>query len=235
METPTTPPLATPTPAAFLAEHDAPCARCGYNLRGCTSTECPECGWRIDVARLARPMVRATRGMAIALIAGLVLAVAVFFAAAPRSTVAQSKVVLTVVQLVWWFGLVAPAVWWLSLRRRVWAAWGPAGVPAWAPLAGWVTLGVSAGLAWYLLYLVRSIVASIERGVGGGPTWLSTWQQVDLVANIAISLAGLVCYFGLVTARTPVALGVWVRRGVIFCAIVMLTPPIMNFVYMWAR
>ncbi len=30
--------------AAYLAEHDEPCPRCGYNLRMLTGTCCPECG-----------------------------------------------------------------------------------------------------------------------------------------------------------------------------------------------
>lgn len=28
----------------YLAERDAPCPRCGYNLRGVTAEACPECG-----------------------------------------------------------------------------------------------------------------------------------------------------------------------------------------------
>ena len=30
--------------AAFLADRDVQCPRCGYNLRGITSGRCPECG-----------------------------------------------------------------------------------------------------------------------------------------------------------------------------------------------
>jgi ribosomal protein L37E len=33
----------------YLEEHDAPCQRCGYNLRGLKSDECPECGLPISL------------------------------------------------------------------------------------------------------------------------------------------------------------------------------------------
>ncbi|MBX3376176.1 MAG: hypothetical protein KF678_04150 [Phycisphaeraceae bacterium] len=36
----------------FLAERDAPCPRCGYNLRGLAGVECPECGLALSVERL---------------------------------------------------------------------------------------------------------------------------------------------------------------------------------------
>jgi len=36
----------------FLAERDAPCARCGYNLRGLTGGACPECGWEVSLEKL---------------------------------------------------------------------------------------------------------------------------------------------------------------------------------------
>ncbi|MGE4198756.1 MAG: hypothetical protein AB7G11_16735, partial [Phycisphaerales bacterium] len=42
------PPTAPPAPrdllVSFLAQHDAPCPRCGYCLRGVESRTCPECG-----------------------------------------------------------------------------------------------------------------------------------------------------------------------------------------------
>jgi len=34
---------------AWLAEHDAPCPACGYNLRGVVSRLCPECGTPIEL------------------------------------------------------------------------------------------------------------------------------------------------------------------------------------------
>ncbi len=34
----------------FLATHDAPCPRCGYNLRSARSSVCPECGLQLKLA-----------------------------------------------------------------------------------------------------------------------------------------------------------------------------------------
>lgn len=33
----------------FLARRDIPCPRCTYNLRGCSTDRCPECGARIEL------------------------------------------------------------------------------------------------------------------------------------------------------------------------------------------
>lgn len=43
---------AGPTPAEFLAGRDAPCPRCGYNLRSVRTGFCPECGLvlRLEIA-----------------------------------------------------------------------------------------------------------------------------------------------------------------------------------------
>lgn len=37
----------SPALAAFLADRDQPCPRCGYNLRGVEGAQCPECGERL--------------------------------------------------------------------------------------------------------------------------------------------------------------------------------------------
>ena len=34
----------------FLATHDAPCPKCGYNLRSVESLTCPECGLQLKLA-----------------------------------------------------------------------------------------------------------------------------------------------------------------------------------------
>jgi predicted amidophosphoribosyltransferase len=53
---------------AYLADHDHPCPRCGYNLRGLASPVCPECGTGLslrilptDAAAPADPAVEVAR------------------------------------------------------------------------------------------------------------------------------------------------------------------------------
>ncbi len=42
----------------FLATHDAPCPKCGYNLRSVQSPTCPECGLQLSLSiRPDRPSV----------------------------------------------------------------------------------------------------------------------------------------------------------------------------------
>lgn len=56
---------------AFLAERDAPCPNCGYNLRSLTSDRCPECAesLRLQVG-LHEPRLMAYLGGLIGLAAG---------------------------------------------------------------------------------------------------------------------------------------------------------------------
>lgn len=42
---------------AYLAEHDLKCGACGYNLRGLTSSRCPECDAEIAVTVTNRPSI----------------------------------------------------------------------------------------------------------------------------------------------------------------------------------
>jgi len=52
----------------FLAERDASCPLCGYNLRGLTSDACPECGKRLRLTvGLAEPFLRAWVMLAVAM------------------------------------------------------------------------------------------------------------------------------------------------------------------------
>lgn len=46
------------------------CGRCGYNLTGCASNRCPECGWHfLEAARQLRQAVRRQRRLGLALYA----------------------------------------------------------------------------------------------------------------------------------------------------------------------
>ena len=56
IESPSGPPRAHPLLTQFLAENDTPCPGCGYNLRGLTTTTCPECRQEFDLRlQLAEP------------------------------------------------------------------------------------------------------------------------------------------------------------------------------------
>ena len=44
---------------SYLATHDEPCPKCGYNLRGLRGGTCPECGTRIDLDTILAPLRRA--------------------------------------------------------------------------------------------------------------------------------------------------------------------------------
>lgn len=37
---------------SFLASHDVGCPSCGYNMRDCTTSTCPECGQELTQSRL---------------------------------------------------------------------------------------------------------------------------------------------------------------------------------------
>ncbi|MCL4221515.1 MAG: hypothetical protein KJZ65_09090 [Phycisphaerales bacterium] len=56
----------------FLADHDAPCPGCGYNLRGLEGDQCPECGERLELRiGMADPKLSQFIGGLIGLAAGL--------------------------------------------------------------------------------------------------------------------------------------------------------------------
>ncbi len=49
----------------YLATHDAPCAKCEYNLRGIKNPRCPECGWKVDLEQIRRKTIRENNGVEI--------------------------------------------------------------------------------------------------------------------------------------------------------------------------
>ena len=51
----------------FLADRDAACPECGYNVRGLTTDACPECHrrLRLEIARIPRPSRRRWRLMVV--------------------------------------------------------------------------------------------------------------------------------------------------------------------------
>ena len=136
-----------------LAERDAPCPGCGYNLRGLAGSVCPECAQdlRLSVA-LSEPRL----GPYVAALIGISMA------AAPPTFVLASVVFIILVEgrgpptgdeawmFVWW-PLVFAAIGWVLLRelasrkgrirflrlRRPWAAAGVAWALAVVPFLFW--------------------------------------------------------------------------------------------------
>lgn len=135
-----------------LATRDAPCPRCGYNLRGLTGTVCPECAQEL---RLSVALSEPRLGPYLAAIIGLSMA------AAPPTVILVAVGILVLTRnggpsgreswmFVWW-PMIGAVVAWVLLRElagrrgRVWflklrLPWAAAAV-AWAlaivPFAFW--------------------------------------------------------------------------------------------------
>lgn len=75
-------PAQTPL-AAFLAHRDEPCPGCGYNLRGVTGSDCPECGRPITLS-IARPVGRPLLALLLVLVGWVAVASGLGVAAAAR-------------------------------------------------------------------------------------------------------------------------------------------------------
>lgn len=121
---------AAPLLTAYLAENDAPCPACGYNLRDLTTDRCPECSQRIVLSlKLQEPRT----GPLIAAIAGLVtcsgagamllaFVVCVMALHPRRMPQGEEFVMLVALPLVALVGAGFPAIRLGSHRGRVWFA-----------------------------------------------------------------------------------------------------------------
>ncbi|MFZ4574758.1 MAG: hypothetical protein ACOYN0_10205, partial [Phycisphaerales bacterium] len=67
-----------PAIIAFLANRDAPCPGCGYNLRGLTAPVCPECKRPVTLQLASDPMAKLRRPLVAALL--LLAAMSLLFA-----------------------------------------------------------------------------------------------------------------------------------------------------------
>lgn len=104
--------------AAFLADRDLPCPRCGYNLRGLTGGRCPECG---DPLRLQVSLIEPRMGAYISLLVACCIGLGgsglfglLGLRAAPTSWWAQWSARLLLLQ----FAVSAIALFIVLIRRR---------------------------------------------------------------------------------------------------------------------
>jgi hypothetical protein len=107
---------------SYLADHDEPCPKCGYNLRGLRGKVCPECGAPIDLDAILAPLRRALRQR---LLVGRAAA-AVSFALGATMMVGRSRDVIAGrgAQTGWigiatGFGLFALSILWLCFAARI--------------------------------------------------------------------------------------------------------------------
>lgn len=61
--------------AAYLADRDVPCPRCGYSLRDLRGSVCPECGRALVMQEFERPQPRAMSYRASLIVTAVALAI----------------------------------------------------------------------------------------------------------------------------------------------------------------
>ncbi|MCZ6445519.1 MAG: hypothetical protein O6758_04970 [Planctomycetota bacterium] len=112
---------------ALLAERDLPCPVCGYNLRAISSTNCPECGAKLDL-RVGSTDLKLGPWLAALLVIGLPLG---FLAGAAVLGLAVGIVEDNLEDLMFAGGLLIPVIFMAGMlamlirrRRSIWR-WSP--------------------------------------------------------------------------------------------------------------
>ena len=200
--------------ATFLAENDADCPNCGYNLRGVKSGTCPECAHALVLRELRKrvPMYRRWLAPGIVITGVIVLMPMTLKVVDVIGKPANPwpSLVLVIVAL----GLGIPMLNWMSNRRQDWVLWRASETEAWlrwAPHMFIVMTGV-AGL--------QLVWAAIEFGYM--PRYRG--DLVDFLVEMSTNVAAFVnmfatmtCYIALCAAKSRERVGVWVFRSVCTC------------------
>lgn len=154
---------------AYLADRDAPCPVCGYNMRGLATSTCPECGRRIELRLRRRRPSLAKRFVWLnsIVLGGITLVLAPLSAKSLWSgwrtgfylrgigKVTNSPILLALVEhvgaIALWAGVAISACGLFSLARSIGRADGGAGRRWVLPLLAVDLLLVLTALAWWSL------------------------------------------------------------------------------------
>lgn len=198
--------------AAFLAEHDADCPNCGYNLRGVKSGTCPECAHAITFGAIVKRYRVYRRWLTPVLAGSLLLALVPQLGYLSNRGEAVyppggSPTLSATLMLAYAVPLVAPALFWVSNRRRLWIRWrGGAPIVAWSAatlIAACVATATS--LDPLLSFVTLSFIRELDR----------LQDVLRHLVGLVILATVLTCYVAMCVASTPAMLATWTRRTII--------------------
>ncbi len=196
----------------FLASNDADCPNCGYNLRGVKSGTCPECAHVLTYGAIVKRYHVYRRWLTPMLAGALLLALVpqLGFLSNRGEAVypsGGSPTLSATLMLVYAVPLGAPALFWVSNRRRLWIRWrGGAPIVAWSAatlIAACVATATS--LVPLLSLVTMSFIRELDR----------LQDFLRYLVGLAILGAVLTCYVAMCAAPTPTRLAVWTRRTII--------------------